>query len=496
MGGDLGDMGEKPTVVVILGATGAGKSRLAIDLACKFSGEVINADSMQVYKGLDILTNKVPLQERREIPHHLLGLVEPNEEFTVKQFRDLAIAIIDDILLREKLPIVVGGTNYYIQALVSSYLLDDFLKESHMKAEEQCVSRHWTHHDDGCQETEQDMPISLSLKVCNKRGMAEACFDDLSQDDRGNSKYCETIIKQETSDLYEHLKMIDQEAACGIHPNNARKLNQYISLYKRTGRKPTELLDTDRLDKWGTADTFRYNCCFICLDAELNILDRFVEQRVDAMMQAGLLDEVSEFYAPGADFTRGLHQAIGVPEFSSLFNNISCQVQDEYSPKSIHRVSTFKKLMKACVEGQEYTTIFSQAVEKMKSNTRRLVRIQKRRFKRLETQFGWHLHRIDVTDVLRSSGCLTDDIWSRQVVCPSLNIVEQFLKMPLKNTSLSFKQQIKSSMTDQTQSRKQFICEVCNSRIFIGLYQWQEHIKGRGHRKRAASVKKLSTVQT
>ncbi|RWW14625.1 hypothetical protein BHE74_00019899 [Ensete ventricosum] len=135
-GGGGGGVGGKETaakkkkVVVVMGATGAGKSRLAIDLASHFSGvEVVNADSMQVYRGLDVLTNKVPHPDRN-------GLFLSSSSFPpspslpplLKDFRDLSIPIIDDILSRDGLPVVVGGTNYYIQALVSPFLVDDVVE--------------------------------------------------------------------------------------------------------------------------------------------------------------------------------------------------------------------------------------------------------------------------------------------------------------------------------------------------------------------------------
>ncbi|GMP88591.1 hypothetical protein CsSME_00040519 [Camellia sinensis var. sinensis] len=85
--------GKHPKVVVIMGATGSGKSRLAIDLALHFPLEIINADSMQVYQGLDVLTNKVPLQDQKGVPHHLLGTISPNVEFTAKDFRDSVIPV-------------------------------------------------------------------------------------------------------------------------------------------------------------------------------------------------------------------------------------------------------------------------------------------------------------------------------------------------------------------------------------------------------------------
>jgi tRNA dimethylallyltransferase len=113
----------------------------------------------------------------------------------------------------------------------------------------------------------------------------------------------------------------------------------------------------------------RYNCCFICLDAELEEVDKYVNDRVDNMMQAGLLDEISEFYAPDAKFTRGLHQAIGVREFSSLFSKIASELEEQCIPMS-------GVALKTLLEEQRYSDMVSDAVTKMKANTRRLVRVQ------------------------------------------------------------------------------------------------------------------------
>ncbi|XP_041484459.1 tRNA dimethylallyltransferase-like [Lytechinus variegatus] len=110
-------------VVVVLGATGAGKSRLALELGRRFNGEIISADSMQVYKGLDIITNKVTPEEQEQCPHHALGIVHPLQRFTVVDFRNRVIPLIDGLVSRGRLPIIVGGTNYYIEALLWKVLL-------------------------------------------------------------------------------------------------------------------------------------------------------------------------------------------------------------------------------------------------------------------------------------------------------------------------------------------------------------------------------------
>nr|ADM86398.1 isopentenyltransferase [Malus domestica] len=181
---------EKPKVVVIMGPTGSGKSKLAIDLASHFPVEVINADSMQVYSGLDVLTNKVPLHEQKGVAHHLLGTVSPNVEFTAKEFRDSAIPLINDILSRNCLPVIVGGTNYYIQALVSPFLLD---------------------------ETVEDID--------------ECCLGDYPGDGQPQA---ELVIEVDNSSYdYDYLKAIDPVAANRIHPKNHRKVSLWHNMYCR-----------------------------------------------------------------------------------------------------------------------------------------------------------------------------------------------------------------------------------------------------------------------
>ncbi|KAL2230811.1 UNVERIFIED_CONTAM: Adenylate isopentenyltransferase 5, chloroplastic [Sesamum indicum] len=101
----------KDKVVVVLGATGTGKSSLAIDLATRFGAEVINSDKIQVYKGLDIVTNKVRNEECRSVPHHLLGIIDPDVDFTVHDFLHHAL-LADAIVQKNRLPIIAGGSNY------------------------------------------------------------------------------------------------------------------------------------------------------------------------------------------------------------------------------------------------------------------------------------------------------------------------------------------------------------------------------------------------
>ncbi|KAJ4865934.1 hypothetical protein Rs2_52548 [Raphanus sativus] len=114
----LSPSGPKDKVVVIMGATGTGKSRLSVDLATRFPAEIINSDKIQVHQGLDIVTNKITTEESCGVPHHLLGVLPPEAELTAVNFRHMANLSVESILSRGKLPIIVGGSNSYVEALV------------------------------------------------------------------------------------------------------------------------------------------------------------------------------------------------------------------------------------------------------------------------------------------------------------------------------------------------------------------------------------------
>ena len=126
---------EKSKILIILGPTSSGKSALVVEIAKKFSGEVISADSRQVYIGLNIGTGKITKKEMDGIPHHLLDVVKPSEEFDVVQFKKLAEVKIEEILRRGKLPIIVGGTGFYIQAVVDGLVLPEVPANKKLRAE-------------------------------------------------------------------------------------------------------------------------------------------------------------------------------------------------------------------------------------------------------------------------------------------------------------------------------------------------------------------------
>ncbi|KAK5803551.1 tRNA dimethylallyltransferase 2 -like protein [Gossypium arboreum] len=447
----------KPKLVVIMGPTGSGKSRLAIDLATHFPIEIINADSMQVYQGLDVLTNKVPLYEQNGVPHHLLGTVRSDVEFTAKKFRDSAIPIISDILSRNRLPVIVGGTNYYIQAVVSSFLLDESVED---------MSETYSRDHPGTEQTNH-MPDILG-DSCNYN--------------------------------YDLLKELDPVAANRIHPNNHRKINLYLSLYARSGVLPSKLYQGKAAENWGRVDNSSYRCCFICIDAALPVLDQYVEHRVDCMIDAGLLDEVYDIYNPNANYTLGLRQAIGVREFENFLQAyFSDRMDDEMSDSSdetLLKLSTriddklFKEnirgiLISSCDNPQK--VMLEEAIDKVKANTRRLVRRQKRRVNQLQTLFGWNISYVDATEYISKK---SDECWAVQVVGPAVKMIRSFLNKDDSNGRTLDGESKTSTDTVQRDLWTQYVCKACGDRILRGAHEWEQHKQGRGHRKRMLSLRK------
>ncbi|KAL5701711.1 hypothetical protein ACHQM5_027021 [Ranunculus cassubicifolius] len=264
----------KDKVVVVMGATGTGKSRLSIDLATRFPAEIINSDKMQVYQGLDITTNKVTKEEKRGIPHHLLGVIDPEDDFTATDFRLQASMAVDSIVKKDCLPIIVGGSNSYIESLI----------------------------------------------------------DDENLEFRS-----------------------------------------------------------------------KYDCCFLWVDVSLPVLNSFVSDRVDRMVEYGLLDEVERIFKTDGDYAYGIRRAIGVPELDLYFR---------YGASS---------------DEETRSELLRNAIDDIKRNNCVLAQNQLKKINRLRRLPGWNINRINATDVLLSHGRNANDKWEHHVARPSTMIVSKFL---------------------------------------------------------------------
>ena len=251
---------KKHPVLAVVGPTATGKTALGVALAEQFGGEIISADSMQIYKGLDVGTAKVTPEETHGIPHHAVDLLEPDQTFSVADFTALAGTLETDLSARGKLPILVGGTGLYVQS---------FLYGVRFTAEKA---------PDGLRE-------QLAAELAEKGPAA----------------------------LYEELKQVDPEAAAAIHPNNQVRVLRALEHYRATGRRLSE-------QKAASLPPERpYRALVLGLDfPERAQLYRRIDLRVDRMLDAGLLDEAKLVYDHRQTY-RTAAQAIGYKEIFPYF---------------------------------------------------------------------------------------------------------------------------------------------------------------------------------
>ncbi len=246
---------EKEKILIITGPTAVGKTDLSIDLAKRFKGEVISADSMQIYKGMDIGTAKVREEEMQGIPHHLIDIVEPNVEYTVSDFKSDASGIISDLNKKGSLPIVVGGTGLYINSLI--YNLN---------------------------------------------------FTRVEANQEIRDKYEDYALNFGNDALHDKLKRLDPKSAEKLHPNDVKRVVRALEIYDLTGRPMSE-----------TSPNFReknnkYDFYLLGLYRNRKKLYERIDYRVDLMIEAGLIEEVEGLLSMGYDEDLVSMAAIGYKE--------------------------------------------------------------------------------------------------------------------------------------------------------------------------------------
>ena len=250
----------KPRVVAVGGPTASGKTALSVALARAFDGEIINADSMQIYKNLDVGTAKPSAEERQGIPHYLLDFLPPETPYSVADFTAAADPLIRDITARGRLPLVVGGTGLYITSLLSGMA---FAPEK----------------------TDPAIRARLQARADTEGGAA----------------------------LYAELQRIDPDYAAQVHPNNLPRVIRALELFEATGRR---MSDQRREARPAEAPYHALCLCLTCRDRA--VLYSRIDRRVDEMVENGVLDEARQVY-DHRDAYRTAAQAIGYKEFFSYF---------------------------------------------------------------------------------------------------------------------------------------------------------------------------------
>ena len=252
---------EKKPLIILTGPTAAGKTSLSIELAKSIGGEIISADSMQIYKKMDIGTAKIRPEEMQGVPHYLIDELDPSEEFNVVSFVEKSKEAMKKIYAAGHIPIVVGGTGFYIQALL--YDID------------------FSQHEE-----------------------KESYRKELEQ----------LAIEKGKEYLYEILKKKDPEYAQLVHFNNVKKVIRALEYYKETGQKLSEHNKEQRQKE------SPYNFAYFVLYHDRDILYDRINQRVDIMMEQGLLFEVKKLVEEG--YTKNLvsMQGLGYKEFFDYFD--------------------------------------------------------------------------------------------------------------------------------------------------------------------------------
>lgn len=244
----------KEKVIVIGGPTATGKTALSIELAKQIGGEIISADSMLIYQGMDIGTAKPTMEERQGVPHYMIDVVKPNQRFSVAEYKKGALEAIETILAKGKVPIIVGGTGLYIDTLVYGIDYPDI---------------------------ETDLAYRQELeKRAETEGLAK---------------------------LYEEAYQIDPEAMEKISSNDQKRICRVLELYQATGKTKTQLEIESR--KKGVP--YEYHVFALGMDRE-KLYER-INQRVDLMIEQGLIEEVEGIWKTYSEFPTAM-QGLGYKE--------------------------------------------------------------------------------------------------------------------------------------------------------------------------------------
>lgn len=303
-------------VIVVAGPTASGKTRLSIELAKKLNGEIVSADSMQIYKGMDIGTAKATEEEKAQVPHHMLDVAEPWEDYSVARYVEEASACCDDIIARGKIPVITGGTGLYIDSLLSG--------------------RNFAQKQEGDNQ--------LREELLNK-------FDLVGGEE-----------------MLRELHEVDPERAEKLNPGDKRRIVRALEIYTLTGITATEH------DRRTQALPKAYDACYFVLNFKDRAdLYRRIDKRVDIMAEQGLFKEVEGLLASGLPESCTAMQAIGYKEvIYALKGEMSSEAALDLIKQSSRRyakrqLTWFRKNQDACwIEFDaepDYDTALSQALD-------------------------------------------------------------------------------------------------------------------------------------
>ncbi len=304
----------KPLVVVIVGPTASGKTKLSIELAKKFHGEIVSADSMQIYRRMNIGTAKPTEEEKCGIPHHLMDFLEPTEDYTLKQYLDDANRCVEDIISRKKLPIIVGGTGLY----VSSFL--------------------------------QNLTLSEEPVDDTYRAGLESDYEKLGGEE-----------------MLSRLSKVDPELASRLFPKDKKRILRGLEVYHNTGITQTE----QNRKALEVESPYEFLCFGLSAEDRSFLYDR-IDRRVEQMMESGLLEEVTSLRQ--IDCSKTARQAIGYRQFEEYFNgdasleDIVPRIQKESRNYAKRQLTWFRRedrIQWFCIDRMNFDNILNSCAERI-----------------------------------------------------------------------------------------------------------------------------------
>lgn len=277
-------MARASSIVAVIGSTGTGKSQLGAELAVRTRAEILSADSMQTYRGLDVITNKAPPDEMRGVPHHLMSFLAPGREYDITQFVADATRLCEDLQRRRILPILVGGTTYYTQHLLFPGRL---------------VSKAPTPPDGAAAE----LAASLAALPPELRALWDALDDE------------DALPAPDA--LWALLHALDPASARRWHHRDHRKIYRSLRILRDTGARQSDWVHAQDAAPERAAPAFGARRLLFWVWSERSALCARLDARIATMVERGLLDEINALRAIARqaptqiDYTRGIYQAIG-----------------------------------------------------------------------------------------------------------------------------------------------------------------------------------------
>ncbi|KAF9228613.1 tRNA isopentenyltransferase [Gyrodon lividus] len=488
-------------LIAICGTTGVGKSKLGVELALKLSQEahresqdtrsshpwcgarIINADSMQVYIGMDVITNKIPQAERMGVEHLLMDFKQPGEQYVVGQWIQNALQVIEETHNRNEIPIVVGGTSYWIQ---------------HLLFPNRLVTKDLSSTPRGAPTTDRIISASLQRSISQLPPGLLDLWNALPENPPNAATHPE-----DTLSLHKLLQVLDNPVASRWHWRDTRKVLRSLQIMKETGRPPSEII----AEQSESALIPRYRTLCFWLYAEPSTLNPRLDERVDDMIKQGLLDEIRALQKIKIASSSLASAPSSLGDIRQQ-DNLSTSTNEPDYTLGIYQCIGFKEFRNFLSSPAAPQDAFADAVEEMKHSTRKYA---KRQVTWLRNKLLPAIHtanasfdcNVPIASMYLLDATVPGDQWTSNVLSPAKSIMNSFLQHEELPDPASLSAAAKVMLTNTNrplnpsavlQARRRIICPVCTTNpsqpVMIEGQEWDAHRGTRLHRRLAAKIRR------